>query len=547
MSIRLAVTCATILAACGPTAAQRSWIIQPNTREGGGWVDVPSGGYDNAAWYYGSGFDGVRRGYWKFDTPFAVGSSADAPPDEPRLYYIEQWVPALPQAVPAWDWLPIEVNFSSKDVEPWPNNPAIPWGGAFGQNHQWIGMDLNDPPNTFEQAGPGPQAPNSAACGASGTGLHVWMRRGSWLYTKWNFGFGPGPHAITALRITEVEEYVPTPCGPASNGGPVDLRCVGNADPLYATGEYYVNSASRTVDGNTLTTDGYVKPTCFTPGQNLVPGLPANGQYTAQLAEGDVDFLLRYDGLNTIKWRNDGSGTFSRSNIYTLNGVPGREFVPGHYDKLYFLGTKGGGSAGRLRVEAVFDDSSTQAINLNLYDWFNQDGDATTIAVGEGGRRRSEGGTGFRRLNDQGESAGGQNLTSGAFLFVFVADIDESKTLNAVNLWLDDDTIGSFGGELVIFTATFELGLGCSTPVFDVAGAGVGGGEPDGAVDQSDFAAFQRCITGPPPAPTFDFQACGCFDVTGDSAVDANDFSYFLDCATGPASGTPPPAGCDQP
>lgn len=545
MKRRPFIFCAALVVTSGHLLAQRSWIIQPDSRQGGGWVDLTSGNYNNAPWYYGSGFDGVRRGFWKFDTPFAVGSSEEPPPDEPRLYYIEQWVPALPQGVSAWEWLPIEVNYNSKDTEPWPNNPAIPWGGAFGQNHQWIGMDLNDPANTFEQAGPGPQAPRTAACSTPGDGQHVWMRRGSWLYTKWDFPFGSMTHAITALRITEVEEYAPVQCGPVSAEGFVDLRCVGNADPLYTTGEYHVNSPARTVDGNTLAINGYSKPTCFESGQELIPGLPVNGQYAAQLAGGSVDFLLHYDGLNTIKWRNDGIGIFSRHNVYTLNGVPGREFTPGYYDKLYFLGTKGGGSAGKLRVEAFYGDNSSQIVNLNLYDWFNQDGDATTVAVGENGVRRSEGGTGFRRLNDQGNSQEGQNLTSGAFLFVFVADIDENRQLSSVNLSLDDDTIGDFGGELVLFAARFEIGFACNTPVFDVNGAG--GAEPDGAVDQSDFAAFQRCITGPPPVMDFDVASCGCFDVTGDNAVDSDDYAFFLNCATGPAPAAPPPAGCDQP
>jgi hypothetical protein len=100
-----------------------------------------------------------------------------------------------------------------------------------------------------------------------------------------------------------------------------------------------------------------------------------------------------------------------------------------------------------------------------------------------------------------------------------------------------------------VIAATFaqEACKDCATPIFDVAGGGVDASEPDGSVDQYDFAGFQRCLTGPDPEPgVFDPENCACMDANNDDDVDGDDFQLFLSCVTGPALG-PAPAGCDQP
>ncbi len=71
----------------------------------------------------------------------------------------------------------------------------------------------------------------------------------------------------------------------------------------------------------------------------------------------------------------------------------------------------------------------------------------------------------------------------------------------------------------------------------------------DGDVDQTDFAAFQRCYTGSGgPAELFDHLACGCFDRgIRDNRVDGDDLAAFEQCATGPGilfDMQNPPPGC---
>lgn len=70
----------------------------------------------------------------------------------------------------------------------------------------------------------------------------------------------------------------------------------------------------------------------------------------------------------------------------------------------------------------------------------------------------------------------------------------------------------------------------CYNPRPDVDG--------DGDVDQTDFAVFQRCWTGPGDPFTsndgFDGANCQCVDTDGDKDVDTDDFDMFQNCAAGP-------------
>lgn len=547
------------LGMAGAASAQRTWIIENYQLQDGPFSEVQGGNFGggNYHWSSSSGH-GIQRAFWKFDFPDV--------PAEPRLYLVEQWVPdVMPDGVTSWTgFQPIEVTFRTdcNDCEEGQGNTCfqgncaywdyIPWKGQFGTNHQWIKVDeqgFNQPPlGRWEPTGPGPQAPDGDDCDAWGDGpqsIFLWMQRGSTLYKKWTFPWAiTAP--VTALRITEVSEPdPPDPCGTPVFSEPLDLRCVGNADPLYTLDQFYSTDHARNVEGNTLGVEGYFRPTCFDPNPALTPGLPVDGVYTAQLPEGDVTFQLRYEDLNAIKWRDTPTGPFSKFNEVTLNETPNQDFVAGHYGVLHFLSIKAGGTNGRLKVEATYGDDTTSTHFATLYDWFNQDGDAVSRAVGVGGELRDGGiGQGFRRLNNEGGFGNGGD-GSGAFFVVHSIEVDPNKTLRELVLSIDE-TEGAFGGNFVIVAATFEPGLACSTPVvFDVAGAGPGGTEPDGAVDQQDFAAFQRCLNdGSEP---FDPPECGCFDVTGDGRIDGDDFAFFLACYTGPTPASPPPVGCDQP
>ncbi len=70
----------------------------------------------------------------------------------------------------------------------------------------------------------------------------------------------------------------------------------------------------------------------------------------------------------------------------------------------------------------------------------------------------------------------------------------------------------------------------------------------DGDVDQTDFAAFQRCLSGPGGGVA---EGCAAFDrpepglPLGDNDVDAVDFTRFQECMSGPLIAAEP--GCDDP
>jgi hypothetical protein len=169
---------------------------------------------------------------------------------------------------------------------------------------------------------------------------------------------------------------------------------------------------------------------------------------------------------------------------------------------------------------------------VNLYDWFNQDGEDSSLAIATNGqpRRSSTELVGFRRVGSNGAPDGGGDA-GGAFLFVQTFNLNKSKVLKQIRLGIEDQA--NYNGELCVLGAT--LGLGCSSPVFDVA-AGVGDASGiDGMVDQMDFAVFQACYTGSNPGPgEFDSYWCGCLDIDGDKDIDGDDYTRFEGCASGP-------------
>lgn len=488
MRPRLLTSCMLVLGALvGSAQAQRAWIVYPTVFEGEGWQTVPSGDYDGRAYKWGSGWDGVRRVYWDVTTGNTVPvNHSDLFPAKPALYYVQQWVPTTTPDGVEWGWLPIEVNFtgSSLHKDDFPYEKSIPWAGAYGQNHQWIGMDLNDPAGTWEDAGPGPQAPQTAECHTpGGSGRHMWIKRNSALWTKFDFGFPPPPHAATAIRLTEVN---PEPsCLPATLGGPVDLRCLGNADPLYGPSENFANSDYQsvldlTIDGQlALAVEGYTAFNCVNPGdpynQWIVQGLPTGGDYVAALPQGPVTFKLRYDGLNTLKWHSGQfSGPFDRNRVFTLNAVPEQEFLEGNYGSAAVLFTNTGDSlGGQLLFEFFYTDGTSTTSAANLFNWFDTDGDETAVAVGVGGQRRADGAAGFQRINEKGESkTAGGGTVNGAFLFVHTAALDACKRLARVNIGISNETNGQT--QVVAFTLGASSAC-CSSPWADA--------DKDGDVD----------------------------------------------------------------
>ncbi len=90
--------------------------------------------------------------------------------------------------------------------------------------------------------------------------------------------------------------------------------------------------------------------------------------------------------------------------------------------------------------------------------------------------------------------------------------------------------------------AVFSFTLGqsppsCSDPFADSDG--------DEDVDQADFGAIQRCLTGDgDPEGVFDALGCGCFDHDNDRDVDQTELSLMLACISGP--GITADATCDD-
>lgn len=556
------------------TVAQlRSWVLRIRDLEGSGWNMVPTGGYDDGIHlgnypldgrYYWREYNANEtwpRVYWRFERSDVSGSTppdldADIP-SQPRLYTVEAWVPYLGEGDPR-SWKQIDVYINGRDTPSDWNAAMVPWSQP--ARTEWIArMPL--PANEFEgrwvPAGPGPHNPDGPGCDAGASGSYLWLKKGSDLYM--DFSWVGLKYGVSALRITEAFP-VERVCDEPVVDGPVDLRCVGNSDPLYTIGEGFGRGYEANIDGNTLAVEGYRWP-CNETGQYssnifpVSPGLPYDAEhpehatYTARLATGDVDFKLRYDGFNTLKWRADTVGAFSRYNVFTLNEVPDRDFVSGHFGRIYVLATKGGGSSGKLRVECVYSEGPSEVTEAQLYDWFNQDGDAGSIAVGADGRPRSEGDdvVGFERVNSDGLAPGGWGggtnggTHGGAFLFVHPVEVTRNRTLTQIKIGLGEPE--NFSGELVVLGVTLEA-FPCSTPVFDVVGGDPDGLGPDGSVDQADFGVFQACFSG-----IHDYESvglCRCLDINGDGKIDSTDMGRFEACATGPALG-PPPVGCDQP
>ncbi len=99
---------------------------------------------------------------------------------------------------------------------------------------------------------------------------------------------------------------------------------------------------------------------------------------------------------------------------------------------------------------------------------------------------------------------------------------DSGKAVQVVVTDATTDSVASDWAYLTVVT--------CNTPFADV--------EPDGDVDQNDFAEFQLCFTGASGLPIPDGY-CACFDrepAGGDGDIDGADRDEFVKWITGPLS-----------
>jgi len=176
-----------------------TWILLVHHRDGGGWTEYPGAGYNGTSAWNGDGWDGVRRAYWELN---GYGSLGNEPPEEVELYRIEFFAPSADCGT---DWQPIESQLRAVDGETFPIEPIIPWVGAYGTNHQWIGTDgFSD--GQWHSAGPGPHTPESARYDAGPHGLYMWLKKGAWMYAKWDFGWATN-RCWSALRLTQMTPW----------------------------------------------------------------------------------------------------------------------------------------------------------------------------------------------------------------------------------------------------------------------------------------------------------------------------------------------------
>ena len=150
--------------------------------------------------YEAVGADPVRRVYWALN---GLSVSNTVFPITTEQYTIEWFQPTAGKT----DWQPIESQFHGVNGETYPNDPWIPWAGAYGTSHQYIAAPGTvGGAGTWITTGPGPQTPDSPSYNAGPIGIYMWLTRGSWLYAKWDF-FPPLnniDHTWSALRLTQV-------------------------------------------------------------------------------------------------------------------------------------------------------------------------------------------------------------------------------------------------------------------------------------------------------------------------------------------------------
>jgi hypothetical protein len=202
----LAVLAVLMLAGTARANPGDSWILPIAFTQGGGWTTLTGAGYNGTDAMQASGMDGVRRIYWKLDPSLLSVGTGNLMPAGTTLYTISWYRPSSGAA----NWQPIESQISGSAGEVWPIDSNIPWVGAFGSNHEYIGAD-GGTPGTWVAAGPGPHTPESADYNAGANGIYMWLKNtgnmdtSSWLYAKWDYGWSID-HAWSALMLTQIPE-----------------------------------------------------------------------------------------------------------------------------------------------------------------------------------------------------------------------------------------------------------------------------------------------------------------------------------------------------
>ena len=262
-SVGLSLAIAMMSASSAMAAVGDTWILGIDHIDNAGFFEIFTGaGYSGpqssgATQYVGNAYgrgpggplprDGSARIYWSLS---GLATNGDPLPTTTELYSVKYYGTTSPANN---DYDPIEVDFNG----PGPgdgqasNDPAIPWAGQFGTNHQWI-VANNKTAGAFSTAGPGPQAPNSAAYNAAGNGSYLWLQSGSWLYAKWDFTFDVR-RSWSAIQLTQVTPAIgPPPIGDFNKNNYVDA-----ADYVLwrKTFDDENPAAGRPADGNF---DGYV-------------------------------------------------------------------------------------------------------------------------------------------------------------------------------------------------------------------------------------------------------------------------------------------------
>lgn len=182
---RVLILAIVLLVALSSAAMAREWIGTLSL-QGSGWTTVSGAGYGGSDAYTGTGMSGERRGVWSFNF-------SDMPTEAFKAnIYVYSPVGA------AHGWQPIEVTFNGAAGDAYPMEANNPWVGQYGTNHQYLGCDWNVE-GTWMKAGPGPQSPDMSDW--------VWVKQGSQLYTKWDFGWSI-TNTIDGVKLVEV---VPEP------------------------------------------------------------------------------------------------------------------------------------------------------------------------------------------------------------------------------------------------------------------------------------------------------------------------------------------------
>lgn len=180
-----------------------SWILPIDHLDGPddpAWVRYPGAGYKRTDAWGRSGVHDGHRLWWRLA---GHGSLGNEPPNTPELYKIEFFQPTAGGG----DWQPIEMELAGADGdERFAYDSRIPWAGAGGMNHQYIGSEfLKGNSGSWVGTGPGPHTPQSSAFDAGPNGDVMWLARNAWLFVKWDFTF-PVDRAWSDLRLTRVTQ-----------------------------------------------------------------------------------------------------------------------------------------------------------------------------------------------------------------------------------------------------------------------------------------------------------------------------------------------------